>query len=74
LSWNFSSAFAVMLDPGRPQAGEAMLVDGSLPVEEFIDGKGIALASLLEAQEATADSRDDLGLAADNPATGVLGR
>ena len=41
---------AVILHAGRPQAGQAVLVDGPLPRKEFVDRELIALTSLLEAQ------------------------
>ena len=44
-----------MLDARGAQAGEAVAVDGGLPVEEFFDGERVALARLFEAQ-------DDMGI------------
>ena len=44
-----------------------MLVDGGLPVQEFIDAERIALTRLFEAEQATADGGDNFCLAADNP-------
>lgn len=34
---NICFLLAVVLDPGRPQAGEAVLVDRELPGQEFVD-------------------------------------
>ena len=65
---------AIILNTRGAQAGEAMLVDGALPAQEFVDRKGVALASLVEAQQAAAHRGHNFGLAADNPAFGVCGR
>jgi hypothetical protein len=73
-SAELSSAFAVVLDPGGPQTGKSVLVDGSLPVEELVDTERIARAGFFEREQATADGGDNLGFAADNPTTGVPGR
>ena len=54
------SAFAVVLDPGRAQPGKAVLVDGGLPVEEFVDAQRIAVAGLFEAQAARRERRQQL--------------
>jgi hypothetical protein len=40
----------VLLDTRRAQAGEAVLVDGILPGEEFLDGQRITAARLFERQ------------------------
>jgi hypothetical protein len=40
----------VLLDTRRAQAGEAVLVDGVLPGEEFLDGQRITAARLFERQ------------------------
>ncbi|MDB5540859.1 MAG: hypothetical protein JWQ89_2586 [Devosia sp.] len=69
-----ASAFAVVLNPGRPQACEAVFVDGGLPVEELVDGESVTLAGFLKAEQPTANSGDDFGLAANNPTTSVFGR
>src|SRR5687768_15199204 len=58
----------VVLDPGRAQTCEAVLVDGGLPVEELVDAEGVAGASFLEREQATANGSNDFSLAADNPA------
>ena len=44
------SLLAVLLDPRRAQAGKAVLVDGILPGEEFLDGQRITAARLFERQ------------------------
>src|SRR5215212_1043468 len=61
----------VLLDAGGSQAGETMLVDRGLPGEEFLHGEGIAVAGLVQRQEATAYRGDDLRLTADYPAAGA---
>ncbi|KRA97962.1 hypothetical protein ASD83_12925 [Devosia sp. Root685] len=68
---NRDSALSVVLNPGRPQTGKAMLVDGSLPVEEFIDAERVAFTSLFEAQETTTHGSNDFRLAANYPTSGV---
>ena len=40
----------VLLDTRRAQAGKAVLVDGILPGEEFLDGQRITAARLFERQ------------------------
>ena len=66
-------AFAVVLYPGGPQTGKAMLVDGGLPIEEFVDAQCIAVARLFEAEQPAAHSSDDFGFAADDPPPRVGG-
>ena len=61
---------AVVLNTGGPQSGQAMLVDGELPAQEFLGGKGITLAGFLKAEKTAADGCDDFGLAADDPSSG----
>jgi hypothetical protein len=58
---------AVLLDAGRPQPRKAMLVDGELPGEEFVDGQRVAAASLLKGEQAPPYGGDNFGLAADDP-------
>jgi hypothetical protein len=57
----------VVLDPGRPQACEAMLIDGMLPAQEFLGRERIALTRFFEAQQTAANSGDDFGFPADDP-------
>ena len=64
-------AFPVVLYQGRAKSGEAVLVDGGLPIEEFVDGKGIALAGFLKTEQPTANGGDHFCLAADNPTAGI---
>jgi hypothetical protein len=61
---------AILLDAGGAQPGEAMLIDGKLPGEEFVDGQRVAAASLLEGEQTAADCGNDLSLTADDPPFG----
>ena len=45
-----SPLLTVLLDTRRAQAGKAVLVDGILPGEEFLDGQRITAARLFERQ------------------------
>src|ERR1700722_15454914 len=45
---------AVLLDPRGAQPRKAMLVDGKLPGQEFVDGQRVAAESLLKGEEAAA--------------------
>src|SRR5215211_3284890 len=64
----------VMLDAGRAQAGEAVLVDRLLPAQELLGRERVALAGLLEAEQAAADGRHHLGLAPDDPSARIRRR
>src|SRR4051795_3999035 len=64
----------VMLDAGRAQAGEAVLVDRLLPAQELLGRERVALAGLLEAEQAAADGRHYLGLAPDDPSARIRWR
>src|SRR5579863_2445127 len=59
---------AILLNPGRTQTGEAMLIDRVLPGKEFLNRQGIAAAGFLQRQQSAADRGDDFGLAANDPA------
>ena len=59
-----------MLDAGGAQSGKAMLIDGKLPGEEFVDGQRVAAAGLLEGEQAAAHCGNDFGLTANNPPFG----
>ncbi len=65
---------AVLLDARSAQAGETMAVDGGLPGKEFFDSKRVTLTGFFQAQQATANSRDNLCLPADDPAPRVRRR
>ena len=58
---------AVLLDAGRPQARETVLVDRELPGKEFVDCQRVAAAGFLEGKQTPADGRNNFGLAADDP-------
>jgi hypothetical protein len=58
---------AILLDARGAQPGKAMLIDGKLPGQEFVDGQRITAASLLKGEQAAADSGNDFGLTANNP-------
>ena len=61
----------ILLDPGGPQAGQTMLIDGKLPGQEFVDRQRVTAAGFLKGEQTSADRRNDLGLAADNPPFGA---
>jgi hypothetical protein len=65
------SLLPILLDPGGPEARQAMLIDGKLPGQELVDRQRIAAASLFEGQEAATDRSDHFGLAADHPPFGA---
>ena len=50
--------------------GKAMLIDGKLPGQEFVDGQRVAAAGLLEGEQAAANRGNDFGLTANNPPFG----
>jgi hypothetical protein len=58
---------AVLLDTGRPQARETVLVDRELPRKEFVDRQRVAAAGFLEGQQAPANGGNHFGFAADDP-------
>jgi len=62
---------AILLDSGGAQSGKAMLIDGKLPGQEFVDGQRVAAASLLEGEQAAANCGNDFGLTANNPPFGA---
>src|SRR5947209_19443689 len=65
------SLLAVLLDAGGAQAGQAMLVDGKLPGQEFVDGQRVAAAGFFQREQAATDCGNDFGLAADHPPLGT---
>ena len=65
-----SDLLAILLDPGGPQAGQAMLIDGKLPGKEFVDRQRVPAAGLLKGEQAAANRGNDFGLAADDPPFG----
>jgi len=60
----------ILLDTGRPQASQAMLIDGELPRQELVHRQRVAAASLLEGEQTAANRGNDFGLAADHPPFG----
>jgi hypothetical protein len=65
------SLLAILLDPGGPQAGQAMLINRKLPGKELVDRQRVPAAGFLEGEQAAADRCNDFGLAADNPPFGA---
>src|ERR1700682_3987338 len=61
----------VLLDARGAQAGEAVLVDGILPGEEFLDSQRVATAGFLERKQAAPYSGNHLGLTPNDPALGA---
>jgi hypothetical protein len=64
---------AVILDPRGSQACKAMIIKGCLPIEEFLNGQGVALARFFQGQEAAANRSNHFRLAADYPTSCVCG-
>jgi hypothetical protein len=60
----------ILLDPGGSQPRQAMLVDGKLPGQEFVDSQRVAAAGFLKGKQTAANRGDDFGLATDNPSLG----
>lgn len=58
---------AIVLQPRCAETRKAMLVDRTLPRQEFVDGQRISFASLLDAEKTAAYSGNHLSLAADDP-------
>jgi hypothetical protein len=61
---------AILLDAGGTQSGKAVLIDGKLPGQEFVDGQRVSAAGFLKGEQAAANRGNDLGLATDNPSLG----
>src|SRR3954471_22539699 len=57
-----------MLDAGDAQARHAGTIDRALPAGEFLETEAVALAGLIDADQAAIDRRHDLGLPAYHPA------
>jgi hypothetical protein len=68
--WIGERLLTILLDAGGAQSGKAVLIDGKLPGEEFVDGQRITAASLLEGEQAAADCGNDFGLTANYPPFG----
>jgi hypothetical protein len=58
----------VVLKTGRPQAGNAVILDEALPGKELFDGEIVPSAGILEAEEPMPDRCHDLCLAPADPA------
>src|SRR6185437_9417044 len=58
----------ILLDAGRPEAGQAIRVDRDLPAQEFVDRQRVARTGVFKRQEAAANRGDHLRLAANDPA------
>ena len=71
---SLGSVIAIMLDASGAQAWHAVLFDEALPGDEFLDGKRIAPARILERDKAGTDAGDDDRLATCDPAFGVRRR
>jgi hypothetical protein len=65
------SLLPILLDPGGPEACQAMLIDRKLPGQEFVDRQGITAAGFFEGKQTATDRGDDFGLAADHPPFGA---
>jgi hypothetical protein len=65
------SLLPILLDPGGPQTGQTMLIDGKLPRKEFVDRQRVPAAGFLEGEQTATDGCNDFGLAADNPPFGA---
>jgi hypothetical protein len=61
----------VLLDPGGAQPGKAVLVDGELPGQEFVDGQRVTTAGFLKGEQAAANRSNDFRLATDDPPLGA---
>src|SRR5262249_30501367 len=59
-AWTDRALAAVVLNAGCAQPGQSMLVDRTLPGQELVHGQLIAIAGLLDAEEAAAHGRYDL--------------
>lgn len=70
-AFELQSLFAVVLDAGGPQAGEAVAVDRLLPGKEFLYCQRVAGTSLLKTEEPAANGSDNLGLPSYDPSLGV---
>jgi hypothetical protein len=66
----WESLLAILLNARGAQPSQAMLIDGELPGEEFVDRQRVAAAGLLEGEQSAADCGNDFGLPANNPPFG----
>jgi hypothetical protein len=72
-SFGRTRAFGVAVDlqPGDPQAMDAVPLDGPLPAEQLLDRQAVAQGCFLQANQAKANSLDDGGIAPERPTHGV---
>src|SRR5690606_22840353 len=63
---------AIILNTRRTEARQPVLVNRTLPTQEFVYGESVPLAGFFQAQQPAADSGDHLRLPANNPALGVF--
>jgi hypothetical protein len=61
---------AILLDAGGTQPCKAMLIDGKLPGEEFVDGQSVPAASLLKGEQTATNGGNDFRLPANDPPFG----
>jgi hypothetical protein len=62
---------AILLDAGRAQSRQAMLINRKLPGKEFVDSQRVAAAGLFEGKQAAADCGNDFGFTPNNPPFGA---
>jgi hypothetical protein len=65
------SLLAILLDPGGPQAGQAMLINRKLPGKELVDRQRVPAAGFLEGEQTATNRGNDFGLAANDPPFGA---
>ena len=65
---------AILLDTRGAQAGKPVFIDRGLPRQEFLGGKLVALARLIETEQAAPHRGDHFRLAPDDPAPCVRRR
>jgi hypothetical protein len=61
----------ILLDPGGPQAGQAMLINRKLPGQELVNRQRVTAAGFLKREKSASDRCNYFGLAADNPPFGA---
>jgi hypothetical protein len=59
--------WAILLDAGRPQPGEAVAMNRTLPGEKFLNRQHMATAGFFECEEPAANGCDHFGLAVESP-------
>ena len=67
-------AGAKVLDARGAQAFDAVGAERTLPAEEFLNGKAIAITGIFKGKEAATYSCNNFGFAACDPATGICRR